>query len=514
VVAILALGVLQVLPNRYTSTATLLVVQQQVPQRYVVPNSTTNVAVALQAMKQEILSRPQLLRMINEFGLYPKKRKRLAPEQLFALMLGDIDIAPVGDNPQSRDKDFDAFKISFTTENALLSQQITNNLTSLFINEYLRSGVEHATSTTNFLHQRVEEKGKELQAQEQRLAQFKLQHVGELPEQQQGNLGILTGLQGQLQNTMASLNRAQQQRTLLQAQLEATPRRRNGADIAIPVFIPGSSTPVPTTPLQAAQNELARLQSVRANLLGKGDTSQHPDVLRNQREIAKAEAAVRTLMGTSPRPPEVPATPASPQVASTETADDPTVAQLKASLEANRLEIESLTADEKRLKASINQYENRLNQTPVREQQQAGIMRDTEVLRQEYSDLLKKEQESELATNLEKQQAGRQFRLIDPASLPTVPTSPNRPKLSLGAVGGALGFGLALALLMELRDTSFYSEKDLTKHLEAPFVLGIPLLPTASEVRNRRWHNVFQWSVGTTIVIVVAAAEFYVYRHG
>ena len=50
--------------------------------------------------------------------------------------------------------------------------------------------------------------------------------MGELPEQQQGNLGILTGLQGQLQNTMAGMNRAQQQRALLQAQLDATPRRR------------------------------------------------------------------------------------------------------------------------------------------------------------------------------------------------------------------------------------------------------------------------------------------------
>ena len=94
----------------------------------------------------------------------------------------------------------------------------------------------------------------------------------------------------------------------------------------------------------------------------------------------------------------------------------------KANLEANRLEIESLTKDESRLKASIAQYENRINQTPVREQQQAGILRDTEVLRQQYADLQKKEQESQLATNLEKQQGGQQFRLIDPASLPAVPS--------------------------------------------------------------------------------------------
>ena len=167
-VTLAVITVLTLLPNRYTSTAKLLVVQQQVPQRYVVPNSTTDVTSALQAMKQEVLSRTQLLRMINDFGLYPKERNRLAPEELLSLMLRDIDLVPINENPQ-RDKDIDAFRISFTTENALLAQQVTNTLTSLFINEYLRAGTEHATNTTNFLHQQVEEKGKELQAQEERL---------------------------------------------------------------------------------------------------------------------------------------------------------------------------------------------------------------------------------------------------------------------------------------------------------------------------------------------------------
>ena len=122
----------------------------------------------------------------------------------------------------------------------MLAQQVTNNLTSLFINEYLRTGTEQSTNTTNFLHQQVEEKGKELEAQEDRLRDFKLSHVGELPEQQPGNLGILTGLQAQLKNTMASLDRAQQQRVLLQAQLEATPRRHSSTREQQPISIPGN----------------------------------------------------------------------------------------------------------------------------------------------------------------------------------------------------------------------------------------------------------------------------------
>jgi polysaccharide chain length determinant protein (PEP-CTERM system associated) len=518
-ITVATIFVLFLLPNRYTSSATLMVVQQQVPQRYVVPNSTTDVTSALQAMKQEVLSRTQLLRMINDFGLYPKQRRRSSPEELVALMLSNIDIVPINESPNSaQNKDFDAFRISFTTENALLAQQVTNTLESLFINEYLRTGAEQSTNTTNFLHRQVEEKGKLLEAQEEKLRDFKMQHVGELPEQAQGNLGIMTGLQGQLQNTMASLNRAAMERTLLQAQLEAAPKRRPSSTTGIAAPIPGNpnSTQI-LTPVEIAQNDLVRLEAARSALQSKGYTSQHPDVVRNNRDIAQAEDTLKRLRAAAlqsekARPPAAPAVAGAPLLF--DPTEDPAAVQLKTNLEANRLEIESLSNDEKRLKAAIAQYEGRLNETPVREQQQGAIVRDTEALRQEYNDLQKKEQESQLATNLEKQQGGQQFRPIDPPSLPTKPSSPNRPKMSLGGAAAGLGLGLALAFLMEMRDTSFYTEKDLTKHLAPPFVLGIPLLPTRTEKRQRRWRSAFQWLAASAMLLVVAAAGFYVYRRG
>jgi succinoglycan biosynthesis transport protein ExoP len=164
--SLFAVGLLRLIPNRYTSAATLLVVSQQVPQRYVIPNSTMDLSSMLEAMKQEVLSHTQLLKMIVDFDLYPQKRKNLAPEQLMAAMVKDIDIAPIS-GPQQRG--FDSFKISFTAENPLLAQQVTSTLTSLFINENLRTRTEQASNTTRFLHEQVAAKGKKLEEQEQQL---------------------------------------------------------------------------------------------------------------------------------------------------------------------------------------------------------------------------------------------------------------------------------------------------------------------------------------------------------
>ena len=510
-VALAAIAVLQTIPNRYTSIAALLVVQQQVPQRYVVPNSITDSSSALEAMKQEVLSRTRLLEMIRDFGLYRNGHARLAPEQLVALMLKDIEIEPFGNQQQ---KDFDGFRISFTAENAVLAQRVTSTLTSLLINENLRTREQQSTNTTRFLHEQLEAKRNKLEEQENLLRDFKLQHVGELPEQQQGTLGILTGLQNQLQGTTAGLNRAQQQRVYLQSLVDAylRPSTRGGGAPAPAGGDTGSRT---SSAADLVQADLARLEASRGVLLSKY-TPDHPDVQKIRREIARTEETLNRLKTAAlardrgPSPVAAPSTTAQ----DSNSVDDIALAQFKSQLEANRVEIDNLLKDENHLKVLISQYENRLNQIPIREQQQGGIVRETDALRQEYAELQKKEQESQLATNLEKQQGGQQFRLIDPASFPMVPSSPKRLKLSLFAIIGGVALGLVLALLLEMRDTSFHSEKELMKEFPLPIVIALPLLPTAGEESRAWWIGKGRWLAGSTLTLMLLAAELYVYKRG
>jgi polysaccharide biosynthesis transport protein len=192
------------------------------------------------------------------------------------------------------------------------------------------------------------------------------------------------------------------------------------------------------------------------------------------------------------------------------------MAQINGQLEANRLEINNLTKDERRLEAAIEEYQSRLNETPVREQELAGMLRNYELLKQDYADLLSKKMQSELAGNLEKRQEGQQFRLVDQASLPTLPTSPNRVKLSLGGIAAGLGLGLALAFLIELRDSSFHTEEELTERLALPLVIALPMLLTPMEQLSRERKRRLEWTLGSGLALAVFAAEIcelYLYRH-
>ena len=479
--------VLSLIPSRYSSEATLLVVQQQIPQRYVLPTTTTDIREALQATTQEVLSRTRLLGIIDEFGLYPKERSRMSPEALLDLMRRDIVIQPI--EPQTEGKDVNSFKISFIASNPQLAQDVASRLTSLFIKQDIETREHQATTTTDFLREQLEAAKTKLADSEEQVRSFKMQHLGELPEQQAGNLAIMSGLQSQLQNTMAGLSRAAEQREYLEALSE---------DRALTVA-----------------NDLARLKSERAKLLDRY-TAQYPAVMKLNEKIAQTEASLRMLQlsrtGGSQSPP-ADATPAS----AIPPDEDIAVRQLHGQLVANRLEIENLSKDEKRLKNELDQYQVRLNATPVREQQLAGILRNYDQLKQDYADLLAKETQSQMSADLEKRQEGQQFRLIDRPSLPTVPSSPKRMKISLGGVAGGIGLGLALALLMNLKDSSFHSEEDLSQSFALPLVVAVPLLLTANEERSRTRRRAFEWVAGSGLVIAVLIAqayELYLYRHG
>ncbi len=452
-------------------------------------------------MKEEVLSRTHLLQIIENFGLYGKERKSVPPERIIELMRRNIDIEPLNPDPERRD--FNAIRISFTTESARLAQEVTGRLTSLFIEENLKTREDQARNTTVFLSEQLKVVAKRLLDKEQQLRDYKMQHLGELPEQQQGNVAILGGLQSQLQNAESALSRAQQQRAYLESLLNDY---RRASRVAV---ISNNSGNRPLTPLQAARTELAHLQSIRDNLLDRY-TSEHPDVKRAEAEIARQQRVVDGLRASEA--PQVETGNARPN-SSTDPDDDVAVAQIKSQLEANRLEIDSLSNDQKRLKATAADYQNRLGATPVREQQLAEVLRDYDLLKKEYADLLSKEQQSQLAASLEKQQGGLQFRLVDPPSLPTVPSSPKRIKFSLGGIAGGIVLGLALAFLRDMMVPSFHTEEELQARFEFP-VVGVPLLFTPQEKRNQRWRNVFEWVAASMLAMAVLGAEFLIYRRG
>jgi polysaccharide biosynthesis transport protein len=490
------------IPNRYKSEATILVQQQQIPERYVTPNSTTDLDQALQAMTHAVLSRPRLLKIISDFDLYPKQ-KRLSSEQLVELMRNDITIESL-ENPNDAQRNGpDAFSITYIGSDPEIVQQVTDRLQKLFVNEDLQTQEQRDITTTSFLENQLEAARTDLNAKEARLRDFKMANLGELPEQQQGNLAILDGLQMQLQNANAALSRANEQRTYLQSLIGQY------QNLTVATGFTSPNTPS-ASPIDTARAELNRLQNERTTLLATF-SSQYPDVKRVDREIAETQALLAHLQ--KQKTDQTLGGKASPG-SSSDATTDATLAQLNSQLKANELEIANDKEQIKQEEEQISQYQSRLNLTPVREQQLTDLESQYNLAKKNYDDLYAKKTESALATDLQKDQQGQQFKLIDPPNLPTKPFSPNRLVIAFGGLAGGIALGIALVYLIEILDSSLYSEIELRARFDFPITMGMPLLINARERRARSLKSALQWCAATFMLLAVLAAEYYVYRQG
>jgi hypothetical protein len=65
-----------------------------------------------------------------------------------------------------------------------------------------------------------------------------------------------------------------------------------------------------------------------------------------------------------------------------------------------------------------------------------------EVLKDIYQSLLAKREESRMAADMERQQIGEQFKVLDPARIPEKPVSPDRGLIMEVAAGVGLALGL------------------------------------------------------------------------
>jgi capsular polysaccharide biosynthesis protein len=188
--------------------------------------------------------------------------------------------------------------------------------------------------------------------------------------------------------------------------------------------------------------------------------------------------------------------------------------ELESQLKANKLEINNRQKQIVELESDIKQYQDRINETPVREQQLADLTRDYEQTRANYDSLLAKRNQSELATNLEKRQQGEQFRIIDPPSLPTKPYQPNRLLFSIfGLLGGAF-IASAGAATSELLDDRIRDEKELEEFVSAQVLTEIPPVLTPLETIRGRRRLRLEWLGGVLMVVLVTAEFLVTYYRG
>lgn len=489
-----------VLPPQYQSATLILVQEPTMPKDYVTPNVTDNLQERLQSITQQILSRTRLLHIIDQFNLYSSRHAERSPDDKVELMRKDIDIELVRD---ARSNQITAFNIYYTSRNPRLAQQVTSELTNLFINENLEVRQRQSEDTTKFLESQLETARDTLADQEEKIRQFKAEHPGELPGTLQSNLQILSGLQSQLQSETDSLNSAKQQRVYLQTLIDQYKTLQGTAKS-------GSGT---TMGLPAIDQELDTLKSQLASLRSRY-TDRHPDVRKLQEQIAQTERMREQLLASLK---DKNSTPGDSNDAGTQSLDPnqaQTLLQVQSQLRSNQLEITNRESSIAALKAKVDDYQARLNQEPIREQQLADLTRGYDQSKANYDDLLKKKNDSAMATSMELLQQGERFSILDPPSFPQKPQFPNRLKFCGIGLGIGMALGVVVAGAFEMMDDRVHTQKELRKLLPPNIIAEIPAIVTVADSETARKKIWLGWATAAFVFAVILAGSAFSYLRG
>jgi len=454
----LAYGVSRYLPDRYKSTTLVLVQQPSIPREIVNPLDTTDIGQRLASMQQQILSRTRLEPIIRQFGLYAADIDRVSMEELVFRLQKSIDVSPLRPMDETRARDLPGFYVAVTMDSPRAAQQVCTAVTSMFIEENLRLRQQHSEDTTQFLVQQLADAKTKLDEQDGRLANFKIRYIGSLPDEEKTNLNLLMGLTSQLDAATQALARAQQDKTFAESMLTQQ----------IGAWQAAQSGRSPET----LDQQLATLQIQLASLQSRY-TDDYPDVIkaRNDIEALKRKIAENEEQKKQAAPDKNPKSTIEPQQ----------VAQLRAQIHNFDQVIAEKTREQDQIKQQIRIYQDRVQSSPIIEQQYKELTRDHQTALDFYNDLLRKRDQSAMAADLEHHQEGEQFRVLDPANLPDKPAFPNRPLFALQGFGGGLALGLAIAFLLEMKDTSLRTERDIEFTLHLPVLAMVPTIEPLSE---------------------------------
>jgi polysaccharide chain length determinant protein (PEP-CTERM system associated) len=457
----LAYGVSKFLPDRYKSQTLVLVEQASVPSDIVRSLDTADISQRLSSMQQQILSRSRLEPIIRQYGLYANEVDRVSMEDLVGRLQKAIEVTPILPMAETQSRQLPGFYVSVTMGNARTAQQVCTAVTSMFIEENLRLRQQHSEDTTQFLVQQMAEAKANLDEQDAKLAAFKSHYLGALPDQEQTNLNLLTGLTSQLDAATQGLARAQQDKTYAEAALaqqiaawQATQTGRNP---------------------ETLDQQLSALQTQLANLQARY-TDDYPDVIKVKNDIAAlkkqiTESEARKAVADTGRTPK-------------STLEPTQVAQLRAQVHTLDQVIAEKAREQEQVKQQIRLYQDRVQSSPAVEQQFKELTRGYQTALDSFNELQKKRDASAMAADLERKQQGEQFRVLDPANLPDKPSFPNRPMFAMQGFGGALVIGLGIAFLLEMRDSSLKTERDVEFTLHLPVLAMIPEIEPMSANRT------------------------------
>ena len=519
VLSLVAMIVAVSLPSVYRSTATIKIEQQGIPDDIVRTTVNTYADTQIENIKQRVVTSGNLAKLVAELDLADQLGQPVSKDVLAGEIIESVFIEPVGAevvDPRTGKPRVAtiAFTVSYESERPRVAKKVANALADLFLSENAASRTAMAADTAGFVAEQAEKWRQEIADMEARIATFKSDNAGRLPELSDLNLRLMEATERDLRENQERIRSLQQQRIYLESEraqvkpyaislgsdgkpilspAERLDVLRNEYSSKLAIYSPehpdvvklrkeiaslASQSTTATGDRVAIETELA---SARADLDAARQrySAEHPDVRKLTRKVDGLESRLKGIATAVPAPQQPMRRP-----------DNPAYIGLQARLEAATTDLRTLVATEAQLRAKLSEYETRLTATPQVERQYQALQREHEAAVNEYNKIKGKQREAELAEQLEIRNKGERYSLISAASLPDTPYKPKRILIALFGIIVAFTGGIGTAVVTEALDRTVRGAKTLIALMNAPVLGVIPYIENSSDRSARRRRRI------------------------
>ncbi len=519
-------------PPTYQSEAIILIEEQQIPSNLVQTTITSYAQQRIEVIRQRIMTINNIMGIVEQFELYTerelksKTRTEIANDFREAVTIEPIS-ADVVDPQSGRPREaVIAFSLAFVGEVPSRVQKVANEITSLYLEENLKERSAQTKNTTSFLASEADALSATLSNLDQKIAVFKDNNEGALPELQGFNRGVVDRIETQLVDLSFQLKELRKSETQIEAEL----------------LIQSPTAPVVLPTGETVLGDGDRLKAMESEFRQKSAIyrEDHPDLVRLKRSINdllmevgaadKFEDSAKQLQTERDRLEGLEAkyTVDHPEIIASKrivkqlqeslsdaikvdvavNPDNPAYIFLKTRLNSVREDLRASEVKSLDLRSKLEKHEVYLSRSSQVEKEFRELLRELNSTQRKYDEIRAKQMTAELAQSLESKQKGERFTLIQPPELPREPISPNRPVIViLGLFLGLFG-GIAVAILYETLDGAIYGVDAIISATGAPPLVSILYMETVVEADA---HNKKRWYL--LGALVVAGVFFVIFFH-
>lgn len=441
-------------PPTYRSTATILIEEPNVSGDILEPNTFDRAGQRIQVITQKLLSRQNLINLIEKFDLYPEARENNRLAGVVAGLRESIEIemisAEVSDSQTLRaGLATIAFSLSFQHEDPEIAQTVANELLSLVLAANVRARKQRVSQTTEFLTREANELSQQISELETKLAAFKLQNAGSLPEDVSASQQAMYRIEVQLLELRHQIQSQEERKVYLESQLSQVSPYAS-------ITLDDGTVLRPDERLKKLESEYSELSYTYG--------PRHPKMV----EIATEIENLRQTLGVEGQ-------------ASGEKPSNPAYIQLQAELKAVNANLKSLKAERAALSKRFETLESQNLKAPDVERDYLLMARNYENATAEYRAVKEKLWEAQRLESLESEEKGERFSVVEPPQVPISPIAPKRRLLlALALVTSVLG-GLGAVGLAEVLDQSVSSPRQLAAITGAAPLIVVPYIEASAK---------------------------------